>query len=256
MFLAKKILGSLLKPLPLSLLIALIGWYLLWFSHRRKLGSIAIGISLLLAIGSSTPIIANGLIKPLEQRYPAIIDTTPYDSVEYIVVLGGGHNVDSDRPISDHLGRSSTKRLLEGIRLHQQIPSAKLVLSGGAVYGIHREADTMAAMVKALGLSLDRMIIENTTRDTAEQASAISKLLGKQPFLLVTSAVHMPRSMLLMEQYNLNPIAAPTDYRTNKTIWSSPNAYLPNGSALRKSESAIHEYLGQWWAIIKSKVRS
>ncbi len=100
------------------------------------------------------------------------------------------------------------------------------------------------------------MIIENKTRDTAEQASAISKLLGKQPFLLVTSAVHMPRSMLLMEQYDLNPIAAPTDYRVSETNWSDPYTYLPSARYLSRSESAIHEYLGQWWAIIKSKIRS
>ncbi|MBN4078511.1 envelope biogenesis factor ElyC [Gammaproteobacteria bacterium AH-315-C21] len=251
MFFAKKILGSLLKPLPLSVLIALIGVYLIWFSQHQKLGRFAVGLALVLLISFSTPFVANSLIKPLEQQYPAILDTNPYNTVAFIVVLGGGHSVDDDTPISSHLSSSALKRLIEGLRLQRELPHATLIVSGGAVFSQHREANTMTAVIKALKINDDKLIIENNARDTASQASAIAELVDDQAFLLVTSAAHMPRSMLLMQQHGLNAIAAPTDTRATKTDASDITAYFPSGTYLKKSESAIHEYLGQWWAMLQ-----
>jgi len=247
MFIAKKIIGSLLQPLPLSVIIALLGLYLLWFSQRQRLGKIFIGLALIIAIGFSTPFAGNGLIRSLEQQYPAIIDTSKYRSVAYIVVLGGGHKVDSSTPLSSHLNSSALKRLIEGLRLQGQLENAQLIVSGGAVFSGHREADTMMNVINSLNYTDKRIIIENQSRDTASQASAISGLVGVQPFLLVTSASHMPRSMSLMRQQGLKPIAAPTDFHVQEAEWDNPGSFFPDSRHLKNSERAIHEYLGQWW---------
>lgn len=259
MFIAKKILGSLLQPLPLSLLIAIIGFYLLWRGRQRILGKLMLSIALVMVYGFSTPFIANGLIKPLEQQYPALIQTDDYQSVEFIVVLGGGHKVTEWTPISSHLTDAALKRVVEGLRLKKELSHAQLIFSGGAVFSQHREADTMARIANAMtyttGLShdlandfSDTYIVENETRDTASQAKAIARLVNDKPFLLVTSAAHMPRSMWLMQQQGLKPIAAPTDFRAYTINWNNPISLFPSASNLKKSESAIHEYLGQWWA--------
>ena len=252
MFLAKKILGTLLQPLPFSVVISAFGIYLILFSKRRRLGKFCLVLAFLIAIVFSTPIVGNSLIRSLEQQYPAVIDISPYRTLRYIVVLSGGHAVDETTPLSNHLSSSSLKRLMEGLRLKQQLPGATLVISGGAVFSKHREGDSMTALIKALGLGNENIVIENGSRDTASQALAISKLTGQQPFLLVTSAAHMPRSMLLMQRQGLNPVAAPTDFRATKTNWRDPSDLLPGSSHLKKSESAIHEYLGKWWAYLSA----
>lgn len=248
MFLAKKILGSLLQPLPLSFIITAIGLYLLWRGRQQNLGKLMIGLALIIVYGFSTPFISNSLIKSLEQQYPAIIDTSDYQSIEYIVVLGGGHKVTDWTPISSHLSSAALKRMTEGLRLKKELSNAQLIFSGGAVFSKESEADTMAGIAKAITQTPGDFIMENETRDTASQAKAIAQLVDGKPFLLVTSAAHMPRSMWLMQQRGLKPIAAPTDFQAYPINSSNPTGLFPDSSYLKKSESAIHEYLGQWWA--------
>ncbi len=254
MFLAKKIIASLLQPLPLSLIVALLGLYLLWLGRHQKLGKFCIGLALIMVFGFSTPFASNHLIRSLEQQYPSILDAKAYHSVKYIVVLGGGHAVNEATPISSHLSSSTLKRLVEGLRLQRalagpgQLQDTKVILSGGAVFDQHHEADTMASIAIALGFPSHQIIIEKRARDTSSQAVEIAKLLGEQRFFLVTSAAHMPRSMLLIQNQGLKPIAAPTDFHAGEAQWKDPTSFLPNSRHLKKSERAIHEYLGQWWA--------
>ena len=73
--------------------------------------------------------------------------------------------------------------------------------------------------------------------------------VGEAPFLLVTSASHMPRAMMLNRKAGLNPIPAPTARRAaGTTLKSDPAFWLPSAGALEMSERAIHEYLGIAWA--------
>ncbi|NOX26588.1 MAG: envelope biogenesis factor ElyC [Gammaproteobacteria bacterium] len=249
MFLAKKILGSLLQPLPLSLIVAAFGVYLLWRGRQQTLGKLMIGLALVMVYGFSTPFIGNGLIKSLEQQYPAIIETSQYQSIEFIVVLGGGHKVTAWTPVSSHLSGAALKRVTEGLRLQKELSNAQLIFSGGAVFSEYSEANTMARIANAITQTPGEFIVENQTRDTASQAKAIAQLVDDKPFLLVTSAAHMPRSMWLMQQHGLKPIAAPTDFQAYTThYWNNPTRLFPGSHYLKKSESAIHEYLGQWWA--------
>ena len=50
--------------------------------------------------------------------------------VKYIHVLGSGHNVDSDQPLSSQVGGASVKRDLEGILIHLNIENSKLIFTG------------------------------------------------------------------------------------------------------------------------------
>lgn len=249
LFLAKKFLGALAQPLPLSMLLGMAGLYLLWFSQRQRLGKGLTSLALFISIGFSLPAISNGLLDPLEQREPALGAVPAADSVDYIVVLGGGHEPDTTLPLSSRLYDASLKRLLEGIRL-QQHTGAKLIVSGGAVYSDIPEAATMAELAQALGVANTHLIVEDQAKDTASQAIKIAELVGDAPFLLVTSASHMPRAMALLKVRGLQPIAAPTDYSLAPRVGSDPQRLLPSARALQRSERAIHEYIGQLWTLL------
>ena len=66
-----------------------------------------------------------------------------------------------------------------------------------------------------LGVDVPRADVLGTPLDTAQEARAIAALIGRAPFILVTSAYHMPRAMRLMLQAGLDPIPAPTGQRVD-----------------------------------------
>jgi uncharacterized SAM-binding protein YcdF (DUF218 family) len=152
-------------------------------------------------------------------------------------------------PANQQLGGISTLRLLEGVRcaqlVSQQHQAPRLILSGGAVFGDHTEARMMASVVDLLGLAPNtKTEIETESRDTAEQARFLKKKLGSEPFILVTSASHMPRSMMLFERLGMHPVAAPANRHSQPSHGPWLLRLLPNANNLATSDSAIHEYLG------------
>ena len=72
------------------------------------------------------------------------------------------------------------------------------------------------------------------------------------PFILVTSAGHMPRSMHVFKKAGLNPIPAPTHYLTRKNNLAI--SYLPSPLHLRYSDLAIHEYAAILWYHVKNRL--
>ncbi len=76
----------------------------------------------------------------------------------------------------------------------------------------------------------------------------LKKIVGNHPFILVTSAYHMPRAMALFTAQHMHPIPAPTQFIGLTQL--SIKTVIPNASSLFLSDLAIHEYLGLWWAKI------
>lgn len=253
MFLAKKILSLLIMPLPLVLLVGFAGLGLLWFSRRQHAGKALVALALLLLAAASSPWVANRLIASLERRYPPILGRQP--NIASIVVLGGGHVSEPGKPGNRRLTNASLTRLVEGVRLHRLHPGSRLVLSGGPVFDARPEAVTLQAMAITLGVPAREIVLEDASRDTAEQAELLRPQLRGKRFLLVTSAAHLPRAMALFEAQDLRPIAAPTDYRMKSDSQQGPGASFPGASSLGRTESALHEYLGLAWFRLSSLLR-
>jgi uncharacterized SAM-binding protein YcdF (DUF218 family) len=112
-------------------------------------------------------------------------------------------------------------------------------------------AETMAAAARMLGVQEDRIVLETLSRDTAEQADRIRSIVKEEGVVLVTSAIHMPRSMQLFEQHGIRPVPAPADFTGRKISGSNPARFFPRAFELGKVESALHEYLGLLWSAVK-----
>ena len=126
MFFLKKFLSLFILPLPLSLILALMGLFLLWFSERKKAGKVLVSIGSLSLLLMSTGIIAKLLLVPLERQYPPVLTASTIagqdgQPVKWIVVLGGGGSYNSQLPSTSLLSNASLARLIEGIRLQRQI---------------------------------------------------------------------------------------------------------------------------------------
>jgi uncharacterized SAM-binding protein YcdF (DUF218 family) len=252
MFLLKKVISRCLFPLPLSLEIICVGLYLLWFTRKQRTGKALVTFGTLLLTGLSYFFTANGLLHPLERRYPPLDMTSRGEvtrpAVRYIMVLGAGANTDLGVPVSSHVSADLMVRLVEGVRLHRELPGSQLILSGG-----NGSAEGMAQVAEALGVSPQDVILSPTPRDTEEEAMRVAPLLGESPFVLVTSAAHMPRAMGLFRKRSLQPLAAPTDYLAPRQVLDS-DAIFPNAFNLFKSQTAFYEYLGLAWAEVQRKI--
>lgn len=241
-------------PLSICLEILLIGLFLLWKTKKQKAGKIAISLGVGLLMVVSYPTIQESLLRSLENRYPPILNFQDLQDVRWVVVLGGGHNSDPKLPSTGQISGSSLARLIEGIRIQKNITDGKLILSGGAVFDPVPEAQTMANVAIALGVDEKDIILESDARDTEEQAQKIKKIVKNSDgtgLILVTSAAHMPRSMMVFERWGLQPIPAPVDYRAKKQQGINPKSFFPISSRIRMMESALHEYLGILWLKLK-----
>ena len=108
------------------------------------------------------------------------------------MVLGGGHVSDPRLPANSQIGAAALGRLVEGVRLHKAIPGSKLLLSGGAVFDPVPEAEVMARIAEDLGVRTQDIRLERDSRDTAEEAEIIAKMIGGEKSILVTSTAHTP----------------------------------------------------------------
>ncbi len=242
-FFVKKFITFFVEPLGLVITLIVIGLYFL-YKNRFSYAKIFISIGFFLLVLFSFEPFSNLLVQGLENQYPKYDYKT---SVNYIHVLGGGHNTDKKQPISSHLGSASTKRVLEGVIIHRKLPNTKIILTGYAGKTSTPTALMNAQLAIELGVDEKELIINPTPRDTKEEALFTRTIVGNEPFILVTSASHMPRAMMLFESLGMHPIPAPTDFHITDTL----HLTLESGS-LEDSRMAIHEYIGMLWAKIRS----
>lgn len=256
MFLLKKIVSEFLFPMPLALGLALLGLALLWFSRRQKAGKalVTAGVLLLLLLGYGQ--VSGRLLGGLEGIYPVLPaqlnPQQPLPSVDYVVVLSAGHASDPTLPVTSQLTAASTVRTVEGVRLYRLLQGrAKLLLSGGGAFDATPEAQNMARLATELGVPPQDILLESGSNDTKDQARAVRELIGNSPFLLVTSASHMPRSVALFRKQGLEPIAAPTDHQVKASGVLTPGSFFPGAGNLLKARLAVYEYLGLVWGRLR-----
>lgn len=251
-FLLKKALAALFMPLTVCLLLFGLGMvYVLLRRSREALAPFAIAGLLLYALSLNT--VAGFLIRPLERAYPAldvksqILTQSP---VKWVVVLGSGYWTDPALPASTMLGDAALFRLTEGLRVAGRIPGSILLLSGGKYRDEQTCAQVMAAAAADLGFDPARIVLSDQSLDTHDEAVNIKNLVGDDPFVLVTSAAHMPRAMRLFRHQGLAPIPAPTDFRHK----GEPDRLLPHPGNIQTCHLAVHEYLGLAWAFLRGQI--
>ena len=170
--------------------------------------------------------------------------------IKAIVVLGGGWWPNDQWPSGSQLAESSALRLLEGVRLARALPDVPLLLTGADRQGeIPPVAWGYAQAARELGIAPARIQVLDTPVDTAQEARAVRAALAgtgaaRPRLVLVTSAAHMPRAMRHFQAVGLDPIPAPTQHLAGRATGRRLSDWLPSASNLRKTESALHEYLG------------
>lgn len=243
-FFLKKVAGALLMPLPALLLLGIAGWVLWTRGRWRRTGQGMVAASLLLLLLLALTPVSNALLRPLERGAPAF----PGDSVDFVVVLGGGHVSDTTLPLSARPSAASLVRLVEGVVIATSQPWSRLVLSGWGGADPRSSADVYREVAAALGFPEGRMVLEPRPRDTRQEAELLAPLLRGHRFALVTSASHMPRALALFRAQGLEPIPAPTGHLAKEPQAFDALDLVPGEDDLGRTRVAFHELLGRIWA--------
>ncbi len=256
MYLLKKILSQFFMPVTAILIIAIPGIYMLLFTRKQKFAKILVTTSILLLLVLSFLPVSDLFLRPLENHYPPHlkVDAELKKKLSYVVVLSGGHTSDKNLPVTSQINSSSLARLAEGIRLINMYPKSKLVLSGGKAFDPIPEAETLKKVALEFGVKPQRIIIEADSIDTETQADKVKKIVKSEKFILVTSANHLPRSILLFKKKGMNPEPAPAGFKIRKTRIYNPARAFPNAVSLVHIGEAFHEYLGIIWSKLRRKI--
>ena len=250
-FTLKKFIGNLMMPLPALLLLMGLALLLLWFTRWQKSGKLILSLGWLLLLLLSLQPIADRLLRPLESEYATYRGNDP---VDYIVILGGGYTFNPEWAPSSNLLGNSLPRVAEGIRLYLTHPGSKMVFTG-ASNGPETlsSAATAARVAESLGVPLSDMITLDLPRDTEQEAAQVAKLVGQKPFILVTSANHLPRAIRFFEAQGLHPIPAPANQLAITSPLNIWERTMPSAMYLGHSERVVYETLGSLWQRLKGE---
>ena len=243
---ASKIFWLLVQPVSLAILLAALG-LLLGFTRWKRLSRAALLLGILVLFLSAFTTLGYVLLQPLESSFGR--PEQPPGDVTGIIILGGGMDAEVNDVRGGYELNRAGDRFLEGLRLAQLYPSAKVVVSGG-IGDIDQSGEPEAVAGERfftdLGVGRERLTVESASRNTEENARMTKELVRPQPgevWLLVTSAYHMPRSVGLFRKAGFEVLPWPTDYRGTGTESFGLTAHQP-AENVTVTTLAIREWIG------------
>lgn len=240
---------------PLGIAILLLAGVLLFFRKRPRWRTgfeVAVLAILLLA---SNRWISYSLARSLEWRY---LPMAEIPRAEVIVLLGGATEPSQPPRPQVEITGAGDRILYTGV-LYQQGKAPVILASGGNIMWLENrpvsQAADMASALAFMGVPSEAVWLEEKSQNTFENALYCAEILKKHKInriILVTSAMHMPRSVALFRKRGIDVIPAPTDYTVTQAGWnelvSSPSAFLvnltPNAGSLALTTNVLKEYIG------------
>ncbi|BCY18478.1 hypothetical protein hrd7_23270 [Leptolinea sp. HRD-7] len=228
----------------------------LLFCRGQKHLRIILLTTLLIIFLSGNRWLSYSLARTLEWKY--LPDHTSV-SAHAIVVLGGG--TESNLPPRQGVEvNSAGDRMIHAADLYHTGMAPIILLSGGNVEWMDSLENSPAGDMRQILLKLNvpdsAMILQTKSQNTYEDAVFSAKILkekGISKIILITSAMHMPRSVGLFEKQGITVIPSPTDFTVTEDGWRrmfSPNLetfltnIVPNSSSIGLTTSVMKEYIG------------
>lgn len=227
------------------LLLGAFGWIARRLHYRRTGTTLYFLAAVALFVSSLTPA-GLAMTAFLENRFPR--PELPAE-IAGIVVLGGSFDTRVARTRGEPELNEAADRVTAALALARQYPNAKLLFSGGVAAVFEEdvpETEVASDLFLSLGLAPDRLALDDSSRDTFENAIHAKNLAQPLPgevWLLVTSAYHMPRAVGSFRVADFPVLPYPVDFRTpsGPALWRPSSATTRN---LEKVHFAVREYLG------------
>lgn len=250
-----KLLPLFVYPVGLTCLLMLVALLLLWRSPRWAALPVALSFMIMAVAGNTQ--VAQALVRSLEWQN---IPPQELPNAGAIVVLGGATRPHiSPRPWVDV--QEAGDRVLHGALLYKRGKAPWLILSGGRI--VWRagekgasESEDMAAIAREMGVPDEAILQDPDSLNTYQNAVNVRQILRERdiedPVLLVTSAIHMPRSLRIFQKLEIDVIPAPTDFLISEeevaliqNNWREGLLrFIPDATAVDRTTRALKEYIG------------
>lgn len=243
-----KLVDGVINPLSIGIFAIVLAAILFAYNRRRSAYAILFSAVAWLWLWG-TPFFANWLGFRLESQWKA----TTAESIEKadaIVLLGGGMiDKKGNLPYPDMI--SAADRVWHAARLYRAGKAPVIIPTGTGVINAEK------LLLMDLGVPEDAILCEPNARNTEENARYVEKLLIEKGVevsvcrvLLVTSAAHMSRALLMYKSYtkNIDIIPVPCDHEYSTRYMRKRNIgdFFPTAYSLSHSTSIFKEYLGLW----------
>jgi uncharacterized SAM-binding protein YcdF (DUF218 family) len=246
-----KVLPLFVYPVGLASLLLLAGLVL---GRRPRWRAACFGLALAVLVLFGNRWAAKGLARSLEWQYLPQDDPPAAD---VIVLLGGGTRAAEYPRLFTEVNEGGD-RMMYAAQLYHLHKAPRILVSGGFIDWLGSdisEAEGMQEILGWLGVPAQDVVLEAISRNTYENAIYTRELLAPEQrrILLVTSALHMPRSVLIFRKQGFEVIPAPVDYMVTQSEEESvrgggPGAWLyhmlPTAENLDLSTRSLREYIG------------
>lgn len=242
-FTASKILAFFAAPSNILVSLAIVGMLLL-FTRWARFGRVLAFVALvLIAVLGMLPV-GYWLMGGLENRFPQW--NASQGAPTGFIILGGAVDPELSRDRGSTALGLGAERLTVVAKLAREFPSAKFIYSSGSavLLGGPAEADSVLPLFESFGIDRSRIILENKSRNTAENAAFSKAIANPKPgerWVVITSAAHMPRAMGVFRAAGFNVEAYPVDWRTQRTGGPAIKWFV---RGLADIDDAAHEYIG------------
>lgn len=247
-----KLLPLFLYPLGLAcvlLVVALVMWW-----RRSRWVPLPVVLALIVLLLGSNSWVANSLVQSLEWQH---IPVGKLPTADAIVLLGGAtKSAFPPRPAVDLSEEGD--RVLYAAQLYREGKAPVVIASGGRIDwrgGGVAESSDMADILVTLGVPNSAILQDSKSLNTYQNAVNVRQIMqerGIRRVLLVTSAMHMPRSLRIFQRQRIDAIPAPTDFLITPQELNEPNSspqaillnLVPDADQLKNTTRALKEYIG------------
>jgi Uncharacterized conserved protein len=256
-----KVLPQFILPAGLTAILLFLTLFLI--KKKPKTAFWLVLISLLLVSAAGNAYFSAFITRSLEWRTMPPAGEVKADA---IVLLGGGTEA-PDTPRQMVEINSAGDRVLYAAQLYKAGAAPLIILSGGNMsYSQERSttpAQEMQAMLVGLGVPQEALVLQSQSQNTAEDAFFTSAILTEKQIrtvILVTSAAHMERALMMFASPEISIIPAPTDYNVTQRSWENLMRWdwktilthvMPDGGNIARTNLILHEYLGIFFYRVK-----
>jgi uncharacterized SAM-binding protein YcdF (DUF218 family) len=246
-----------MRPGHMACMLALLtpGTVLLFVPSLAQWGRRWVAAVLAFYLLLSNPMGVSVLTRTLTIGYRPLAAAGDARGARVVVVLGSGSvNLRAAGRQLSLVTMDAGLRVLEAARLFDLLNGPLVIASGGVTEHDGDAAPESVAMRRALielGVRADRIVLESESKNTRDEAIIIKRMLadrGLTDFVLVTSPLHMRRSMRAFEQQGMHPIPSPSPLVPDRSTLRS--RLLPSDLWLQIGDAALYEWLARgyyWW---------
>jgi uncharacterized SAM-binding protein YcdF (DUF218 family) len=241
-FFLSKILYAFLSPFKWLLLLVLY-WLLTKHKERKRRAGILIVILFLIF---SNPYLIYRITLAWQYPKKEMMDQEQYNTG---ILLAGFVSFETQKKQGYYGGAAD--RFIQAVRLYKLGHIKKILITGGSGsirFQQYKEADFVVQQLKDFGVPAEDILSENKSRNTFENALNSKKILDslkiRPPYLLITSALHMRRSIQVFEKAGIAVTPYPCNFHAIQNPKNFMESFIPSFRSFDGWELFLKESIG------------